>query len=160
MVRTTDSIMSTSSNDVGQKEGSPSPPSYASHEDDAHMLSILSMPAVASRTPKKRNKLHAMWLRHQDTRAAKKRGTDQEQRVQTLLDAARSLHDEIQQRITAARALLERAQATPRPATPPEREPLFQRPEDAPLSDYERHCLNYNDSVEHYDMLKRCFGQL
>ncbi|KAK4544660.1 hypothetical protein LTR36_003909 [Oleoguttula mirabilis] len=111
-------------------------------------------------TPKKRNKFHAMWLRHLDKQDAKKRGTDQEQKARSLIFAAHCLHDEIEQQTIDAHALLKRAEATPRPATPPERDPLFQRPKDAPMSDYERLCRKYNDVVAHYEALRQTFRQL
>ncbi|KAK5135596.1 hypothetical protein LTR08_005076 [Meristemomyces frigidus] len=114
-------------------------------------MNILTSPTKPPPAPKKRNKFHAMFLRAMDKRAAKQRGTPEQQKAASLKFAASALHADIERATWAANELLKRAKATPRPATPPERDALFEPPRVAPLSSYEVTVESYNDVVEGYE---------
>ena len=120
-------------------------------------MEVLTSPTNALPAPKKRNMFHAMFLRAMDKRAAKERGTPEEHTAASLNFAATALHADTERATWVVNDLLKRARATPRPATPPNRGPLFQRPQNAPLSAYELTIDAYNKVVGKYeDQLAKC----
>ncbi|KAK5123693.1 hypothetical protein LTR85_002329 [Meristemomyces frigidus] len=162
MAQPTNHTKPTGSSNTSANSAMASPLSYTSPAEERRMMDMLSAPTAAPATPKKRNKLHAIWLRHVDKQEAKNRGTEQEQKARSLIFAAHSLHDEIEQQTIAARALLKRARDTPRPATPAEREALLQlrRSEGAGMEDYEGVCGRYNGVVAEYEGFRGHFRLL
>ncbi|KAK4561518.1 hypothetical protein LTR86_004836 [Recurvomyces mirabilis] len=106
-----------------------------------------------AKEPKKRSKLHALWLKVKIDKEEKKRGGVGGETASSLLLAAHSLNDDIGHVTHEAQLLMQDALKTPRPGTPPTRDPLFQRPRDAPLSDYEKSANAYISVVDRYRKL-------
>ncbi|KAK0279056.1 hypothetical protein LTR35_008791 [Friedmanniomyces endolithicus] len=71
-----------------------------------------------------------------------------------LILLAHDLNDQLQKAILEAQNLTTLAKPTPRPSTPPPRDPLFQRTKDAPLSDYEKRAKAYNAIVARYQRVQ------
>ncbi|KAK0279688.1 hypothetical protein LTR91_014446 [Friedmanniomyces endolithicus] len=100
--------------------------------------------------PEKQNKLPALLLRAKPRFAAKKQASAIGQQATNLILLAHDLNDQILKAILEAQNLTALAKQTPRPSTPPPRDPLFQRTKDAPLSDYEKQVKPYNAIVAWY----------
>lgn len=111
------------------------------------------LPPSKPKEPKKRNKLHALWLKLNINSEKKKRGGVRGETASSLLFAAHSLNDDISHATRQAQVLKRDSLTTPRPGTPPARDPLFQRPTGAPLSEYEKSANAYNAIVSRYQGL-------
>ncbi|KAK0942857.1 hypothetical protein LTR29_005597 [Friedmanniomyces endolithicus] len=104
--------------------------------------------------PEKQNKLPALLHKAKARFAAKKQASAIGQQATNLILLAHDLNDQIQKAILEAQNLTALAKATPRPSTPPPRDPLFQRTKDAPMSDYEKRVKAYNGVVDRYQRVQ------
>lgn len=70
--------------------------------------------------------------------------------IERLKLTAHSLLSDANHLETSVDTLCARIPDVPRPKTPPNREPIFQRPEGAPLSEYEKQVKAYNAMTEEF----------
>ena len=107
-----------------------------------------------SMATEKQTKLRALVLKAKAKYAQRKEGKTVRKRAGALMSDAKDLDIDIQQALLEARKLVKTANQMPRPDTPPPRDPLFKRPQDAPLSEYEKRVKTYNAIVDDYEKMQ------